>query len=47
MKYKIPLVVRRVQMYWDFSTQNLNSPITLFATQSVKETTIRLTCACV
>ena len=35
MKCKIPLVVRGVQMYWNFSTQNLNSAIALLGTQTV------------
>ena len=36
MKYKIPSVVHGVQMYWDFSTQNLNSAIALPGAQTVK-----------
>ena len=32
MKYKIPTVFRSVEMYCDFSTQNLNSAIALLAT---------------
>ena len=34
MKYKILSVVRSVQMYWDFSTQNRNSAIALLGTQT-------------
>ena len=36
MKHKISSVVRIVQMYWDFLTQNLNSAIALLRTQMVK-----------
>ena len=36
MKYKTPSVVRSVQMYWDFSMQNLNSTIALLGTQTIK-----------
>ena len=35
MKYKIPSIVRSVQIYWDFPTQNLNSAIALLGTQTV------------
>ena len=34
MKYKVLSVVRSVQMYWDFSTQNRNSAIALLGTQT-------------
>ena len=37
MKYKIPSVVRNVQMYSDFSTQNLNNAIALLGTQTVSK----------
>ena len=36
MKYKIPSVVCSAQMYWDFSTQNLNKAIAQLRTQMVK-----------
>lgn len=36
MKYKISSVVRSVQAYWHFSTQNPKSAIALLATQTVK-----------